>query len=221
MSLMANTHLAVGCCSVVAGFLALSFRKGSGLHKYTGMIFAVSMVLLCSSGSALSVARNLQFTFLLSALSLYLVLTGWWAASCPQQKVSVWGRVSLTLIVLYCLVCFSWAALGIALEWGHPVTEPPYGAYVFLGACGLLFMAGDWRWLNADHMTIGRRHQRHLTRMCASMLIATSVFFLGNNHVLPAPWRTAPLLLSPIITVALAMLFYRVSYSRLLRPGKG
>jgi hypothetical protein len=33
------------------------------------------------------------------------------------------------------------------------------------------------------------------------MLIATTIFFLGNNHVLPAALRTLPVLVSPIFLV--------------------
>jgi uncharacterized membrane protein len=80
MSLLADVHFAVGSGSVLSDFLAMGLKEGSALHRHTGRLFAASMVLLCLSGFYLSYGRELQFAFLLSALSLYLVLTGWWAA---------------------------------------------------------------------------------------------------------------------------------------------
>ena len=43
--------------------------------------------------------------------------------------------------------------------------------------------------------------------MSGAMLIATSIFFLGNNHVLPEILRQDYFLLTPIFTVVAFMLF--------------
>ncbi|WP_100657016.1 DUF2306 domain-containing protein [Alteromonas flava] len=216
MSIVALLHFLVGTCSVVAGFTSLFAKKGSGIHKFAGLIYVIAMVILCLSGFYLSYVRELQFTFLLSALSLYLVVTGWLAIKQNLLHTTVRARLEVTCSALLCLTCFALSALGISLNWPYPSTEPPYEAYAFIGLCTGFFVYGDIKQLMSGIHEKASQFKRHLTRIGASMLIATIVFFLGNNHVLPDAFRTVPILLAPIVTVFVITSFYRFQYSQIL-----
>lgn len=217
MSIVAQLHLLVGTCSVVAGFTSLLAKKGSGIHKLAGHVYVIAMVMLCLSGFYLSYARELQFTFLLSALSLYLVVTGWLAVNQKFLHSTIKGRLEAICSALLCLTCLVLSAFGIGLNWSYPSTEPPYEAYAFIGLCTGFFVYGDMKQLRSGVHEKTSQIKRHLTRVGSSMLIATIVFFLGNNHVLPESFRTVPILLTPIITVLVVTLFYRFLYSQILR----
>lgn len=214
MSVIALLHFVVGCGAVIAGFTSLLVKKGSTVHKQSGRMFMVTMLLLSLSGFYLSYARELQFTFLLSAFALYLVVTGWLAVWHSARDRTHVAKCELTFSVLLCLTCFACFFLGTALNWSPPETEPPYGAYAFIGVCVSLFMLGDIKWLKKGQTSEDNHIHRHLTRVGSSMLLATTVFFLGNNHVLPESMRTVTVLLTPIFSVIVITLFYRFTYLR-------
>ncbi|WP_088330408.1 DUF2306 domain-containing protein [Lacimicrobium sp. SS2-24] len=212
MSIVAGLHFAMGTCAVVTGFTALLVKKGSGLHKLAGKVYVLSMLLLCLSGFYLSYVRELQFTFLLSAFALYLVITGVLAARQSQRTTNTRAKLELAFSGLLCTACFTLSVLGITLNWSYPDREPPYEAYAFIGLCVGLFMLGDIKQLRHGNLTHTLRIKRHLTRIGSSMLIATIVFFLGNNNVLPDSLRTESILLTPIIAVFVITMTYRVVY---------
>ncbi|MDF2176877.1 hypothetical protein P2G88_01250 [Aliiglaciecola sp. CAU 1673] len=217
MNIVALLHFAVGCCAVFAGFTALFVTKGSRIHKQAGVVYIASMLLLCLSGFYLSYVRELQFTFVLSAFALYLVITGGLAARPTLPATQIRAKLELAMSGLLCTTCFALAVLGTMLNWPYPATEPPYAGYAFIGVCALLFIFGDIKQIRQGRLTNRLRVTRHLTRMGSSMLIATTVFFLGNNHVLPDSLRTPPVLLMPIITVFVLTIIYRFAYPRLQR----
>lgn len=176
----------------------------------------VSMTMLCLSGFYMSFVRDLQFTYLLSAFSIYLVITGWLAAKKTKPEVTATDRIGFYYISLFCVACYGLSVFGATFNWDYPETEPPYEAYAFIGVCAAFFLMGDIQYLRKDYLRKDIRIKRHITRTGSSMLIASIVFFLGNNHVLPESWRTLPILVSPIVTVCVFMLAYRLGYKRLL-----
>lgn len=216
MSFVAQLHFGVGSFAVIAGFLALFVIKGSSIHKISGKIFTISMVVLCLSGFYMSWARDLQFTFLLSAFSIYLAVTGWLSIRKKSVEFTMSDKIGLFYIALFCLICFGLSIIGSSLNWRYPETEPPYEAYAVIGTCAALFLLGDIKYLKRNQLRKELRIKRHITRICSSMLIATIVFFFGNNHVLPDAWRTLPLLSLPIIVVLVFMLVYRFGFKKLL-----
>lgn len=218
--MIAALHLAVGTVAVATGLIAMFTKKGTKIHKHAGTAFMISIVLLSLSGFYLSHVRDLQFTFLLSGLALYLVLTGWMAAKRSSAKdgvshVSLYDKAGLVFMVIFVSGCFLVSYFGVRFGWTYPTSEPAYEAYALIGGCGLLFLVGDVNYLRVGRATESIRLKRHLTRMCSTMLIATTIFFLGNNHVLPELLRSTPILLIPILTVAVFMLIYRLGFQRL------
>lgn len=185
----------------------------------------ISIVLLCHRGFYLSYARDLQFTFLLSAFALYLVFTGWIATKhssaklpCVKQDGShatFYDKAGIVFIVIFVSGCFLVSYLGVRLGWAYPATEPAYEAYAFIGGCGVLFLIGDVNYLRMGNAAATIRLKRHLTRMGSTMLITTTIFFLGNNHVLPEFLRSTPMLIIPILTVAGFMFIYQLGFERL------
>lgn len=214
--IIAQAHLIAGAISVVAGFLSMLFRKGSRLHRIAGKTFFYTMLILCFSGFYLSTTRSLQFTFFLAFFSTYLLLTGWYAISRKSATATVFDRLGFFSISAAGLLALVIASIGWLFELKHPSTEPPYPAYlVFLVFAGILAY-GDYKLIKQAGISGINRLARHLWRMSFSMLIATTIFFQGNSHVLPEILRNEIVLTSPIVLVIGFMVFWLLR----VRPSK-
>ena len=213
--LIASLHLIVGATTVMAGAGALVFRKGSLLHRTAGNVFFAAMLALCTSGLYMSITRSITFTFFLGMLSLYLVLTGWVAALRKDGRIGRFEKAafmaillnSAALTALGCVASFGWWNMG---------DEVPPSAYFVLAGLAALFAAFDFHAIIRRGLNRKQRVTRHLWRMCFSMFIATSIFFLGNNDLLPDALRTPLFLNAPIFAILLAMIFwiFRIQITR-------
>jgi uncharacterized membrane protein len=217
MGFIPGVHFVVGVCAVLAGFIAMSAKKGFSAHKIAGNVFVMSMSLLCFSGFYLSYVRDLQFTYLLSALSLYLVATGWVSVKPNTLTIRWFNTVGLAFVILFTAVCIGFSIFGTLFDWNFPSSEPPYGAYGFIGFCSSLCIASDVKRVKNKEQTKLSGVKRHLIRMSSAMLIAVSIFFLGNNSVLPDVLRNVYFLFSPIVFVILYMLFNLLTFNRTVR----
>lgn len=209
MSFVPLVHLIVGTITVISGFAAFAFPKGGYYHKAAGKVFVVSMLLLCASGIYMSIIRSIVFTFFLALFSGYLVLTGWAAMLKKDGGVGIAEKLGLFFSSL-CLVAL--LSLGFAESVFEVSTggDVPSEAFFFLASVALVFVALDLNLVVRGQLPPKHRLARHLWRMGFSMLIATTIFFLGNSHVLPEMFRSASLLVMPIITVSFLIVFWLV-----------
>ncbi|CAN0585999.1 unnamed protein product, partial [Laminaria digitata] len=83
-------------------------------------------------------------------------------------------------------------------------------ACFILAALAVLFGAQDVAVIRRGGCTGKHRIARHLWRMCLSLFIAVTIFFLGNNDVLPEVLRTPFFLTAPIVAVPALMVFWLV-----------
>ncbi|WP_370979134.1 hypothetical protein [Agaribacterium sp. ZY112] len=200
---IAQLHLFVGTACLFAGSLAMLSKKGRALHRCSGFVFVCLMSLLCLSSFYLSVTRHLQLTFVLGALSWYLVLTGWFAIKRKDSQQGWFEYTAFAFIFILSSLVIILAVLAIIFSWPHPETEPPYSVYLGFGLFGLFFAYLDFRLLRQGGALKHQRIKRHIWRMTFSMFIATFIFFTGNTHVLPEFLRL-PLLLAlpPLLVIA-------------------
>ncbi len=207
--LIASLHLIVGATTVAAGAGALVFRKGSLLHRTAGNMFFVAMLVLCASGLYMSITRSIIFTFFLAMLSLYLVLTGWVTALRKDGEI---GRFEKTAFLAILLNSAALTALGCVASfgWWNVGDEVPPSAFFVLAGLAALFGVFDFHTIIRRGLNRKQRIIRHLWRMCFSMFIATGIFFLGNNDLLPDALRTPLFLITPVFAVLLAMIFWIV-----------
>ena len=77
MSPFLLVHVSAAIIGLLAGALAMIFRKGSGRHRLAGNIFFVSMAVMCTSAIYLALSKSQALNALNGALTLYLVGTGW------------------------------------------------------------------------------------------------------------------------------------------------
>ena len=165
MAAITLVHVAGGGLALLAGALAVALRKGSRAHGQAGSVFALAMVAMALPGGVLAVMSGKPFDVLSSAMSLYLVLSGWVAFQGLTTARIVWMLTGAAC----CLIGYL-AVEGYALATGIRATDAPVGVgYVFAGLM-LVAACGDVRYARGGY----RRRQlmlRHLWRMNFGLFI--------------------------------------------------
>ncbi len=209
MQILTVAHVATGAFAVAAGALALSARKGGGVHIGAGRGFAGLMAVSSGLGAWLGLvnAETLYITFHAGVLACCLIASGWLAARAAQgPAVAVVGVVNLAnlaaLIVLGSIAnsTVDGSYLGFAAE-----------NYFFLAGMAGLAAAGDATL--PFRRTLSERHRiaRHLWRMCFGFFIAAGSAFTGPGaQAFPEALRQSGLLSLPELLIIAAMLFWLV-----------
>jgi hypothetical protein len=197
-------HVSAGILAMVAGALAIGFRKGSREHRVAGGVFVICMLSVSAVGSYLGFMNSEADNLLGGIFAFYLVATAW--ATARRGEMETWK--------------LDWSAPPVALAvsavnilWGVEVArgqtavkdQSPAGAYFFFGALALLSAAGDLRMLLRGGLSGRQRLARHLWRMCFGWFIATVSLFQGQQQVFPA-WLQGSLVLVVLAFLPLLLL---------------
>jgi hypothetical protein len=198
---------------MLSGFMAMSFRKGSGLHGAAGTVFFVSLLSASAAGGYIAAFLHPSSGNIMgSTLTFYLVATAWVAAKRRDGKAGIFDLGALL---------FPLGIVGAGATWGFEAASSPTGSkdgyapgfYFVFGAIALLFAASDVRMLVRGGVFGAKRIARHLWRMCVALLFATLSFYPGQARLFPKWLKETNLLYVPAVLLVGAMLFwlYRVS----------
>ena len=226
---------------MLAGALAIAFRKGSRGHRRAGNVFVICMLSVAALGSYLGFMKGEMDNFTGGIFAFYLVATAWATAKQGESPTagqahrvtdtqgiaageSDGGSVKRTnLRKLDCFappVALTFAAINFL--WGVEVArgqtavknQSPAGAYFFFGTLALLSATGDVRMLLGGGLFGRQRLVRHLWRMCFGWFIATVSFFLGQQQVFPG-WLRGSYVLVWLAFLPLLFLIFWVIRVRL------
>lgn len=168
-------HAAFGGIALAAGFISLLSKKGSSVHKKSGLVFFYSMMLsvLLSMLVAVLPDHKSPFLFAIGIFSLYFVLTGKRALKfkrkTPDVKIDKW--ISITMMVTGILMI----VLPIIL------TENIHIVLTVFGGVGVLFSFRDlWLFQNPDRLRKGWL-KLHLGNMIGGYISATTAFVVVNE----------------------------------------
>ncbi len=211
-------HIATGLLALLAGAMALIARKGSPLHRRSGRVFALAMLLM--TGSAIVMAAYLRpnvGNLIAGSLTLYLVLTGVLAVARPVQPVRALlaGLMLVALTIGACGLLLGMRAVAMP---NGAIDQIPAFAYFMFGTVGSVASLLDLRMLRLGQLPAKQRLTRHLWRMGNAMWIATMSFFLGQADEFPAAVRASGVLALPVLAVTLTMLYWlaRVVFAKTL-----
>ena len=168
---MLVVHIAGGVIAVLAGSMALVVRKGSRLHRRSGDVFVISMLLMAAGGAYIAFTKSQRFNVFAGVFTFYLVST---AALVVMRKPKQNGRLEFAFLLVA-------LAAGItALIFGlQSPGNSGFGYFVFT-TIALLCAAGDIRMLMRGGVAGVQRIVRHLWRMGFALFIAAGSFFLGT-----------------------------------------
>lgn len=197
-------HIAAGLLALIAGAIALFARKGASWHRRSGLLFAVAMLFMSSSGALMAAWKWERISMLAAALTAYLVCTG----VLTVRRTVAESRALHTLLMLFAfataaagyVVAFDVLSVAKTARWA-----PMFFAFASVALIGALL---DLRLLRAGSIAGAHRLARHLWRMGLALWIATMSFFLGQSKLFPAALRESGLLALPVIGVALMLLYW-------------
>ncbi|MES2317613.1 MAG: hypothetical protein V4631_08975 [Pseudomonadota bacterium] len=208
-------HIGAGCMSLLSGTIALAARKGARLHRISGQVFVVSMLLMTSIGATVAPFLPVpeRATVLAGVATFYLVYTAWAVVRRKPNSVRFFdvGMLMASLSIATTAALFIWMASNSPN--GKLDAEPPQAFYIFL-VIGSLAAIGDLRLLIRRGIAGKQRIARHLWRMCVAFFISAGSLFLGQQQVFPAVMRNSPLLFIPelLILALLVLWLWRVMF---------
>ena len=183
------------------------------MHRATGNIFFVAMLVMSLLGAYLASIKPDTGTAIMGLLTFYLVTTA------RMTVVRREGR-SGPIEILAMLVALAIAAVALAsgLDAADSVAGvkhgyPPVFYFIVAGIASLLAF-GDFRVIARRGIAGVQRLRRHLWRMCFALFIAAGSLFLGQPMVFPEPIRGTPLLFAPVLLVIGTMVFWLIRVRR-------
>ncbi len=221
MSPLLPIHILAGSIALLSGFAALALRKGGKGHIRVGTWFFGSMAVMTLTGALIAALKPERGTAVIGILTCYLVVTAWMAA---RRREGRFGRPEM----IACLIGGACAAtmlglglLGLASPNGR-VDSLPGGVHFGFAAVAGIATALDLNFLVRGRLAQHQRIARHLWRMCAALLIASTSFFFGQQKVMPEIIQGSPFLSVPPLIVLSAMIFwiFRVRFSRRFGGGR-
>lgn len=208
MSPLMLLHVTSGTMAVLAGMTALFAPKGSGLHRLTGRVFVIAMLLMAGAGTVIAWQRSISITVLAGVFTGYLVLTSWLTIRSREHRP---GPVDIALLLPVLGVAVGGIVFGLEALRSASGLKGGYAAeaYFFFAGMALLAAALDG-WMLVRGRIAGRhRLARHLWRMGFALYIANGSLFTGPGvKLFPEAWRGSALLSVPEALVALMMLFW-------------
>lgn len=216
MSPILILHILGGGVGLLAGYAAISMRKGETLHRAFGKVFVVAMLVMGLMAAWLAVTIPGQMpNFYGGVFTLYLVSTAWMTVARKE------GTTGLFEIAAF-LLTFAFAAIvAYAIAAGRVPTQrgvPWFAIYVFLGIA-VFCAAGDLHVVAARGISGAQRIARHVWRMCLGLFVASGSFFLGKQAHFPKFIQGSPILVFLAFLPLLLMLFWlaRVFLTRQFR----
>jgi hypothetical protein len=202
MSPLMALHVAAGTVGVLSGAAVLAVRKGTALHRRTGLVFAVSMLAMAASGAVIATFERPSRLNVVAGLStFYLVATGWAAGRRSTLTPGPFDRAALAFALSVCATAVAFAAVS---------RRATAVACLIFGLVVLSCAASDVRMIARGGAAGRQRLARHLWRMGLAFWIAVASLFLGQAKVFPAVVREARVLPVAVLAVAATVVFWLV-----------
>jgi hypothetical protein len=215
-------HVSAGILAMLAGAFAISFRKGSRLHRTTGNMFVICMLIVSAVGAWLAFRKSEADNVLGGIFTFYLIATAWATAKHGEAEIWTLDWATPPAALAVAAIWFFW---GIEVTRGRMAlgAQSSAGGYFFFGVLAFLCAAGDVRMLLRGGVSGRQRLSRHLWRMCFGWFVATISFFLGQQQVFPR-WLQGSTVLVVLAFLPLLLLVFwlaRVRFASAYRQGLG
>ncbi len=187
-------HISMGMTALLSGAAAMTFLKGSRLHRLSGNAFFVSMLIMAGTGVYISIFITPTMGNVMGgSMTFYLTATAWLTV---WRKPRETGRLEIALAFLGLATAITGISFGIVALLSSNGRFSGYGPalYFIFGAAALLGTVLDVRMLARGGFSGTARLTRHLSRMCFAFFIATGSFFFGQAKLFPPAVRQSGVL---------------------------
>lgn len=208
-TLLLYFHIAAGTLSILAGALALLFRKGSARHKSAGRVFVVAMFSMTISGGIIAFLMPVSISVIAAVLTFYLVATALLVLRRSPKQTGLAEIIGMLVVACLSVSAFYYGELAAASEAGfiQGIKIPVAAYYVFSVLCAVCAVS-DLRYILIGGLAGAQRIAAHLWRMGLAMYIATSSLFTGQPQRFPAWLEESGVLSIPENVVLLLLLFW-------------
>jgi uncharacterized membrane protein len=206
-------HISGGTVGLIAGTAALLTRKGAKLHRLSGNIFFVSMLVLTGIGAVVAPFIPDRVSSVAGFMSFYLIFSGWLTARRRSNGVGAWEYIGLI-----------WAICGAAaamyLSWlaaqtpEHTLDGAPQQAFYIFVTVSTIAALSDLKVILRRGISGSQRVARHVWRMCFGLFVASGSLFLGQAQVFP-DWLRHMHVLPYLALAPLPFLIFWMFYVRL------
>lgn len=189
-------HILAGVAALTAAGVAVGSSKGGRLHRRSGNIYTVAMLITGLSALLLAVVEPDPFLFAVGIFSLYLVFTGWRAAMVRNGRPRHLDHAGGAVMALAGLGMLGWGAQGVLAGAGsQPVI------LLAFGSIGLTLALADWREWRRGPVAGKARVARHLGRMLGGTIATITAAGVINLVFLPdlIVWLGPTVLITPVI----------------------
>ena len=175
-------HAGFGGIALLTGGIALGTKKGSSVHKKTGLIFYYSMLISALFSFVISVMPNHEspFLFCIGLFSTYFLLSGYRSLRFKQPQFNF----TLDKGIAYSITC-----IGVIMIL-YPILF--YGRFnIILTVFGLMSI-----WLGVQDIRLYKHIEKaktnwlqlHVSKITGGYIAAVSAFFVVNQ-ILPGIWN--------------------------------
>jgi len=207
--MLVHLHIIMGAFALISGITAFSVQKGASLHKKSGLIFVVTMLIMSSTGAFLAALNGEKLNIVAGCLTFYLVATAYLVVH-PFKNNDRFYNTLLMVFGLMVGVSGMIVATSILDDGGTKIDGQPTQVLVVFSAIALLASASDLRILFSGRLKGKKKCIRHIWRMGIALFMATTSFFLGQSQVIPEEIRTITFLVAPVFLVLFLTLYWAV-----------
>ena len=197
-------HIAAGILALVSGYIALAATKGATLHRRSGTLFVLAMVVMSLTGAFVAVISGSSTSVIAGLLTFYFVATAMLTVKQVPSRLEWLDGAAMLFAIAVSMLAFK---TGFEMAGTGKPEAPPL--FMF-GVVGTLAAIGDVRMIRAQGMRGPRRIARHLWRMCFAMWVAAASFFWGPQGRVPEIIRIPALFPIPVLLPIVVMLYWLV-----------
>jgi uncharacterized membrane protein len=188
--LLLYAHIVGGTLALLTGLISLSTKKGGKVHRTSGKVFFVAMILVAVSAFVISIAKNISFLLAVSVFSFYMNYTGYRALKNIEVKFKWFDWLVAIFSVATALYMISTFTIVLMV----------FGSILIF-----LIVTNTRVQFQSDEKLKEARRSRvltHITNMVGTYIATTTAFLVVNiNFVKPGwlLWLLPTLIGTPVI----------------------
>jgi len=181
-------HILVAFAGLGTGALALLAKKGGRIHRMSGKLFAIAMMVVTLSALVIAWHREKLFLFALGILTLYLVFSGIRALKHKRPDEVKSGLIFDWMFAIICLITsFVIDYLGIK-AYKEGMAQLSYITFVFAFICLAAPLFDLYKFTNTAKIYPNVPQiwlYDHLSKMCGAYISALTAPIIVQFHELP------------------------------------
>ncbi len=167
-------HIMAGTLALVGGLVAIMTRKGARLHRRSGIVYVLCMIVVGVTALVMSIIRPNPFLFAVAIFSAAMALSGWLPARGDNLQLSkMVGIASIVAATLLGVVGMWWVIAGDVFG----ITAIVFG-----------LISARFGWQDVRRTTERNRQQRiiaHVSAMGGAFIATVSAICAVNLDMLP------------------------------------